>query len=193
MVLSSILRLAKGIASHNPFNVLDTSRHVLSNGLVLGGVLAIGAAIHNYYSIDNQIKRNEKLASSSIKSYDLHLKLEISRRAGKYLEKLVDAELAIGLELDDTEPLSGLRVPYKYSRQARISMKYPGYSDDNRRVACDKIHRMMVEDGLSQSQILQHHSMAVTLTFVKDVHEMIGESFERVIKNTDRWDSRTCK
>jgi len=188
-----IANVVKGVASHNPFQLLKACGAVGQTAIAFGGFVAITSHVVDYFSANRVIERNHAKAARDIKSFDLKFKVAVSKGASKYLEKLVDAELAIDLELDDSETPIGMRVPYKYSRQARQDMKYPGYSADNKRVAVDKIRRLMVEDGLRPSQISQYLPLAATLTFVKSMHEVIAESVEGVLKNTDRWDSSTVK
>lgn len=134
----------------------------------------VTTTIVEYCSIPSQIERQIDTAGSMLKSYDLRLKLEHSKRSTKFVEKLALAEL----EDDDNEqellkligPIT--KAVYSYSREARMKFNYPKLSEDNRTAVCDFIRKRMVEDKLRVAQMAKMLPSAVALSFVRDTYEV---------------------
>lgn len=147
---------------------------VIKVGTALAVSHAVATQALKYCSIPAQVDRNIQRGSDMLKSYDLQMKLEISKRSKNFVEKLALAELEDDDNSEALEELLGnvTKRVYCYSREARMKFNYPKLSEDNRMAACDYIRKRMVEDKLRPSQMARMLPSAVALTFVRDTYEI---------------------
>lgn len=173
--------------------------HLTGHVMVVGLVGAAVRAVVEYHKVENQIKRNMDAGVKTIKSHDIYYTLEVSKRAKRIVEKLDFNDLLEALDadgevdVDDQSTLSAWRAAYKWSRQARIHMNYPSYSEANRISACDYLKKEMAKTDMRLSQVEAILPLSIVLTFVRSIKEIEADKLFELFQGAGRVKQAGCK